>query len=844
MNRDLNNFKAKIKHFLISKIGKIEKDSNDMEFYIALGNVLKEEIMINWTATKHTYERKKTKMIYFLSMEYLPSRYVFNMMNNLHIEDLLKDVLKSFNRNFEKVMDCDKAPGLGNGGLGRLISCFMESLTTNKYPCIGYGLRYQYGIFQQVILGGQQIEKPDCWLLYDNPWQMPSDDHAQLIHFDGEINPNGTVEKNGKVFDLKNFKEVRARSYDFPIVGFSKTNDYNVNTLRLWSTKLSPSNFQLQRYNAGRLGQASENTSLTDVLYPNDNNEVGKRIRLKQEFLLSSASIKDMLQRQSLIYDNKISDLPNKLQIQVNDTHPVIAIVELIRLLVRNEGYSFHQAVEEAGGCCNYTNHTILKEALEEWNTERIKLLLPRQYEVIRKLNDEFFKKVNNKNDFNKDSVEKMALMNNDQVKMANLAIYCSKKVNGVSQLHTKILKNKLFKNFHSLFPNKFLSITNGVNPREWLFGANKRLTNFIVKRIGDGCIWDLKKLEKLKDFAKDTQSQQELNQIKQENKKDFLKYIENKRVWRDFEGNELFNMKLLDETALFDVQIKRVHEYKRQLMLAIHLIMLMKDVKDKKSRVKRMVIIGGKAAPGYTMAKNIICLIYCIIRKIKEDDEINKYLTCVFVENYNVFSAKKIIPAADLSEQISTAGMEASGTSNMKLSMNGALTIGTDDGANVEMRKAVTEEYWPFIFGATASDVEELKNKKNDYVNKVISDNKNIRIALDELKNGNLVKNEIEHKCLCAIYNKLVSGEGHAIKDYYHVLYDLPAYYEMQKKVETLYQDSNKWAEIVINNIAMMGRFSSDETIFNYVNNVWDINKKPLDKDILSMITQEFNVD
>lgn len=818
----------KIKHILITTFGREEeKEASSQEFYYAFCMALREEIMLNWIKTKRSFKKASAKTVYYFSMEYLPGKLLQTNLTNLQARELVQSILKKCDRNFSDLLENDPDMGLGNGGLGRLVSCFLDSLASQKYPAMAYGLRYHYGIFEQEIWNGIQVERPDCWLLNEFPWEFRKDRSAVSVSYRGKMIP-GTNSHGDQVFDIEDQEDVRALAYDIPIVGYSDNSDFSVLTLRLWSTKESPRNFELQRFNAGQLGQAGENTALTDVLYPNDNHEIGKRIRLKQEFLLVSASLQDILRRHKNLYED-MTLLPDKAQIQINDTHPALVISELVRRLVKNHDLSWKKAVEITLNTCNFTNHTILREALEEWNEKRIQELLPRQYSVIQKINEELCGQI--RKSYNEEKVRSMSIIEGGQVKMAHLAIYGSKKVNGVAELHTDILKHEIFKNFYEVFPEKFVAITNGVTHRHWLLTANPLLSNFITKKIGKGWINNFLEIEKLHKFADDPESQKEFLEIKKENKKRLLDFLATENPLRDFKGKIIHNTPVLDSDALFDVQIKRFHEYKRQLLNALHLIILADEIRHTDERkVKRMVIIGGKAAPGYEMAKHIILLIFCIARKVNQDPKISEKLKIAFVENYNVSKAEIIIPAADLSQQISTAGYEASGTGNMKLAMNGALTMGTEDGANIEMRKAVTDIFWPFSFGAKAEELAAMRKNSTYKPWDIYLQNPKIKKALDTLKDGSLVKTDTEHAALCSIFENLLDGYNNSKADTFFVLNDLASFYEVQKKAEELFLNKQLWASYALHNIASMGRFSSDVVIENYSKLIWNLKKCPID--------------
>ncbi len=832
----------KIKHYLITTMGVTVDEANNEEFYRAFSLTLREEIMINWTAAGHTQRQNHVRRLYYLCMEYMPGRLLGNNITNMNAIQLVKMVLKNMNRSLDVELNIEPDPGLGNGGLGRLASCFLDSLATQQYPAVAYGLRYQYGIFDQEVWGGVQVERPENWLLHENPWEFRRDDHAVSVYYSGRATP--AVNKKGvEVYELADYEEVRALAYDIPIIGYRDTPDFSVVTLRLWTTKESPRNFLLQRYNAGHLDQAAENTSLTDVLYPNDNNETGKRVRLKQEFLLASSSVQDIVAYHLRNYPD-MALFADKVRIQINDTHPALVIAELMRLLIKHHDFGWEEAWEVVKTCCSYTNHTILKEALEEWNENRLFHLLPRQYYIIERLNLELCNAVRKKYPGDEERVQRMSIIEGGQVRMAHLAIYGSHRVNGVAALHTEILKKNIFKDFYEMYPDKFINVTNGITQRRWLLLSNPSLAGFLTKRIGRGWITDFPKLATLAPYAADPESRHEFMDIKRANKRALIAYLLEKNPLRDAKGRVVEHSGCLGEDALFDVQIKRIHEYKRQLMNALHTLLIYNDLKESPSsrKVKRMVIFAGKAAPGYEIAKNIIQLIQCIARKLNTDPATQHALKVAFVENYNVSRAQLIIPAADLSEQISTAGMEASGTGNMKLTINGALTICTEDGSNIEMRQAVTDPWWPFSFGQSAEKNEEMRLTRSYNPWDIYMHNTRIKRAVDALRDRSLAETEEEHEALLTLYRSLLEPQNSDPLDRYFVLNDLQSYYDTQKKVEDLYVDPEKWAEYALHNIAGMGQFSTDVSIHNYAHQIWDLKQCPIDPSELSRVRAEYS--
>lgn len=842
IERQADMIVAKTKHYLITTMGRFADEANTDEIYQALCYSLREEIMINWLATARTYAAKDVRMIYYLSMEYLPGRILSNNLTNLGANEIVKLALFKLNRNFNEIIARETDPGLGNGGLGRLASCFLDSLATQNYPSQAYGLRYQYGTFEQQLWEGVQIEAPDLWLLTQNPWEFRRDLRKTVIKYCGHIVPATNIHGD-EILSLKDFEEVWAIPMDFPIIGYAKNNKFSVTSLRLWSTKESPRNFQLQRYNAGQLDQAAENTTLTDVLYPSDHHDLGKRIRLKQEYLLVSASVQDIVRHYMRFHDN-LRSFADKVRIQINDTHPALAIAELIRILTKHHDIPWKMAVEITQACCGYTNHTILSEALEQWDQNLFFYLLPRQYKIIERLNFEFCNSIRAKYPDNEDKIRRMSIIEEGKVRMSNLSIIGSHKVNGVAALHSEILKNRVFRDFYDAFPDKFINITNGVTQRRWLLHCNPELSRFITKRIGDGWITDFSLISNLAQYADDPQSQDEFLQIKKRNKHQLIDFLNRENKLRDSLGHIVAPPPIIEASSLFDVQIKRIHEYKRQLMNILHLIMVYFEILENPhhNRVHRTAIIGGKAAAGYETAKDTIRLAHCVARRVNRDPHVDGLLKIVVIENYNVSKAEVIIPAVDLSEQISLAGMEASGTGNMKLAINGALTIGTDDGANIEMRQNITDAWWPFGFGCSADEVARLKAEDSYNPRAIYESHPRIKRAVDTLRDRTFAIDDNEHQVFSDLYHKLIEGHYGGAPDRYLALRDLESYFETQKKVEEFFQDPNKWALYALHNIAGMGKFSTDVSIENYCKLVWDLVRCPSDSDILERVRHEYS--
>jgi glycogen phosphorylase len=832
----------KTKAYLVLMLGRTIEEATSDELYRALSFAMREETMVNWLATARTIAQRDTRIIYYLSMEYMPGRICSNNISNLCSLDLVRMALQKLRRNLRDVLEQEPDPGIGNGGLGRLASCFLDSLATHHYPAQAYGLRYQYGIFEQQLWDGMQIEAPDCWLIRENPWEFRRDLRRVNVKFCGV--PQVAYNIHGdEIMLLKDYEEVGVLPFDIPIIGYSQSKDFSVVTLRLWTTKESPHNFQLQRYNAGLLDQAAENTALTDVLYPSDNHETGKRVRLKQEFLLVSSSLQDII-RHYLGRHQNFRAFADKVRIQINDTHPSLVIAELMRILTKHHDLPWKTAFDMTQACTGYTNHTILSEALEQWDRTLFYYLLPRQYRIIERINQDFCNVIRTRYPQDEDKVRRLSIIENEKIRMAHLAIVGSHKVNGVAKLHTEILKNSVFKDFYDLYPDKFINITNGVTQRRWLLECNPDLANFITKRIGEKWTTNFLEIRKLAQFASDPESQAEFLEIKKKNKYRCIDFLMRENKVRSSMGEVMVEASpLLDVDSLFDVQVKRIHEYKRQLLNALHLIMLYQEILDnpEHQRVKRTSIIGGKAAAGYETAKDIIRFIYCIARKVNRDSRINGTLKIVFLENYNVSRAQIIIPAAELSEQISTAGTEASGTGNMKMAINGALTIGTRDGANIEMEEEVGSQYWPFAFGCTSDQIAQLKASGSYSPRQIYESNLKIKRAIDTLRDRTFAQTEEEHQVFSDLYHKLIEMHYGGAPDRYFTLKDLQSYYETQLKVEELYKKPDQWAEYAIHNMAGMGKFSTDYSILNYATKIWGIQPCPLDPDILDRVRYEY---
>lgn len=847
MEKDLDfeadNLVKKIKHYLITSLGRLVDEADDEEFYRAFSYALREEVMANWKAAAHTHVHNDVRMLYYLSMEYLPGRILSNTITNLSEQEVVRLVMHKMNRSLRTIIQHEPDPGLGHGGLGRLASCFMDSLATHQYPAQAYGLRYHYGIFEQQLWNGEQIEAPDCWLIMENPWEFRRDLRRVTVDYNGEISSSTNIHGD-EIYQLHDPEEVWALPYDTPIVGYSDNSTFTVLTLRLWTTKESPRNFHLQRFNAGRLDQAAENTTLTNVLYPSDHHQTGKRIRLKQEFLLVSASLQDIIRHYCVTHDN-FRLFADKVRIQINDTHPALVVAELMRLLITDYEIPWKKALEITQECTAFTNHTVLKESLEEWEVELIAKLLPAQYKIIERLNLDFCNMLRRRYPNDEEKVRRLSIIESGKVRMANLAIAGSHTVNGVAKLHTEILKNKIFSDFYELYPEKFVNVTNGVTQRRWLQHCNPALARFITKRIGHGWITDFEQIKNLAQYASDAEAHEEFWEIKKKNKENLADFIKRENILCDSSGQRVITMPPINADSLFDVHIKRIHEYKRQLMNVLHVIMLYQEIKGNSAhgRVPRTVIFGGKAAAQYETAKAIISLIYAVARKINADRQIKGALKVIFIENYNVSRAEILIPAADLSEQISTAGMEASGTGNMKLAMNGALTIGTDDGANIEMRQHVTDPWWPFLFGLSAEEVEHTQKGGAYNPSHIMDQHPQIRATLNALVDRTFAESDPEHFAFCNLFHKLTESHYGGPPDRYFTIKDLVSYAATQKKVDELFKSPALWAEYAIHNIAAMGYFSTDRSIRDYSEKIWGLRPCPIDMNILDRVRSEYSL-
>lgn len=781
-----------------------QSKETDGDWYLAFSVGLRDQLAERWMKTQDCYAGKKVRRAYYLSLEFLIGRLLGNNAMNMGLYDKCREALADGKLSWEDMQEMERDPGLGNGGLGRLAACFVDSLATLHLPCIGYGLRYDYGLFRQQIVNGAQVEEPDTWKKEGYPWEFKRPGYAHTVCFGGETRQ---MDVNGKlVWRWFPAERVTGMPYDIPVVGYGGR---NVNNLRLWSAE-AYNEFDFQDFNEGSYEEAVDSKiraeNLTKVLYPNDNIQQGKELRLRQQYFFVACSLHDILRRH-FSEGGTVETLPEKVTIQLNDTHPTLVIPEMMRILVDERGVEWGKAWEITRACVNYTNHTILPEALEKWSVPLFRYLLPRHLQIIFDINSRFLEEVSSRYPGDLDKLRSMSVIEEggeQSIRMANLAVIGSTHVNGVAEIHSRILKEVIFKDFAEMWPDKFTNMTNGITQRRWLLFCNRPLARLITSRIGDGWITDLFKLRDLEKFIEDEEFLKELMEVKRENKRRLAAFIE-----------KTLDQKV-DVESLFDVQVKRLHEYKRQLMLVLYIIIIYQRMLKNPSLdyPRRTFVFAAKAAPGYAMAKLIIRLIHAVAQKISETPEVCDRLKVVFLPDYRVSLAEMIIPAADLSEQISLAGMEASGTGCMKLMLNGALTIGTLDGANVEMAQEAGRENL-FIFGMTAEEVAARRNSYSPW--DIYHTDAEIRGAIEAIRDS--VFRPQEPSLFLPIVQSLLD-----FGDHYMLLGDLKSYIAEQEKVNQLYKEPMAWARKVLLNIARSGKFSSDRTIGEYADQIWKI--------------------
>ncbi|MCQ2368613.1 MAG: glycogen/starch/alpha-glucan phosphorylase [Kiritimatiellae bacterium] len=777
--------------------------ATERDHYTAFANVVRDRIVERWINTQEVYHKENTKRVYYMSLEFLMGRLMGNNVINLKADKLCCEALKDFGIDWNDLRDSEPDAGLGNGGLGRLAACYLDSMATLDLAGMGYGLRYDYGIFRQKIVDGNQVEEPDRWLKDGYPWEMARPEYSQTVQFGGHV--DCVTIKGRQNWRWIGTEQVVGVPYDLPVVGYQNA----VNTLRLWSAKASD-DFDLVHFNKGDYVNAVETKvlaeNLTKVLYPNDNTTAGKELRLRQQYFFVSCSLRDILRRYT--ETNKGWDaLPDKVFIHLNDTHPTLVVPELMRILIDEEGLDWDKAWDLTQRSTGYTNHTILQEALEKWPVPMMERLLPRHLQIIYEINGRFLQKIGSLYPNDVEKLRRMSLIDENgerYVRMANLCLVGTSSVNGVAELHTQILKDSLFNDFYQLWPEKFHNVTNGITPRRWLLKANPALANLITEAIGDNWITHLDELKKLEKFAQDKAFLEKLIEIKKTNKAHLADYVAKNIGYK------------LDPNAIFDVQVKRLHEYKRQLLLALYIIIFYNRLVNDPTfdPAPRSFIFAAKAAPGYYMAKLIIRLIHGIASVVNNNPKTRGKLSVAFLPDYRVSLAEKIMPAAEVSEQISLAGMEASGTGNMKFMMNGALTLGTFDGANVEINQEVGDENM-FLFGMRTEDVAKRRPTYNS--REIYNSDPEIKLALDMIKNN--VFSLLEPGLFEPILRSLLD-----YNDYYMLLGDLRSYIEAQDRVDATYKNPAKWNKMSLINIARSGRFSSDRAILEYAKDIWNI--------------------
>ena len=817
---DRELFKRSVLYNVKTLYRKNIEEATDQEIFQAVGYAIKDAIVDHWMTTQKEYEKKDPKIVYYMSMEFLMGRALGNNLINLQAYKAVKECLEELGVDINVIEDQEPDAALGNGGLGRLAACFLDSLATLGYGAYGCGIRYRYGMFKQKIRDGFQVEVPDNWLAVNNPFELRRPEYTKQVKFGGYVSVS--VDENGRnVFRQENYQVVNAVPYDLPIVGYGNG---IVNTLRIWDAQPVEC-FQLDSFDKGEYQKAVEQENLArnivEVLYPNDNHWAGKELRLKQQYFFISASVQEAVEKYMRTHDD-VRKMYEKVTFQLNDTHPTVAVAELMRILMDDYYLTWDEAWDVTTKVCAYTNHTIMAEALEKWPIELFSRLLPRIYQIVEEINRRFILDIEKKYPYEtgitQEKIKKMAIVYDGQVKMAHLAIVAGYSVNGVARLHTEILKNQELKDFYEMFPEKFNNKTNGITQRRFLLHANPLLADWVTEHIGDDWITDLSKIKKLKVYANDEQCRQEFMNIKYRNKVRLAEYI------MEHNGVEV------DPRSIFDVQVKRLHEYKRQLLNILHVMYLYNQIKEHPDMefYPRTFIFGAKAAAGYKNAKLTIKLINSVADVINNDESIDGKIKVVFIENYRVSNAELIFAASDVSEQISTASKEASGTGNMKFMLNGAITLGTMDGANVEIVEEVGKEN-AVIFGLSSDEVINYENNGGYDPMDIFNSDEDIRKVLMQLVNGFYSHNDTE--LFRTLYNSLLNTESTDKADRYFILKDFRSYAEAQKKIEEFYKDEERWAKAAILNVACSGKFTSDRTIKEYVDDIWHLDKVKLPK-------------
>ena len=813
-------FKRDVRNNVKTLFRKEVEEATPQQLFQAVSYAVKEAIIDDWLATQKQYEKDDPKTVYYMSMEFLLGRALGNNLINMTAYKEVKEALEEMGIDLNVIEDQEPDPALGNGGLGRLAACFLDSLATLGYASYGCGIRYRYGMFKQKIRGGYQVEAPDNWLKDGNPFELRRPEYAKEVRFGGNIRVE--YDETGKThFVQENYESVMAIPYDYPIVGYG---NHIVNTLRIWDAEAIV-DFQLDSFDRGDYHKAVEQENLAknivEVLYPNDNHIAGKELRLKQQYFFVSASIQAAITKFKKKHGD-ISKLPEKVTFQMNDTHPTVAVAELMRILLDEENLGWNEAWDITTKCCAYTNHTIMAEALEKWPINLFSRLLPRIYQIIQEIDRRFVEQVRAQYPGNEEKVKKMAILMDGQVKMAHLAIVAGYSVNGVAKLHTEILKNQELKDFYQMMPEKFNNKTNGITQRRFLMHANPLLADWVTEKLGTKeWITDLSKMSGLKEWLDDEEALKEFMTIKFKNKERLAAYI------KEHNGVEV------DPRSIFDVQVKRLHEYKRQLLNILHVMYLYNQIKEhpEMSFYPKTYIFGAKASAGYIRAKEIIKLINSVADVINNDRSINGKLKVVFIEDYRVSNAELIFAAADISEQISTASKEASGTGNMKFMMNGAPTLGTMDGANVEIVDEVGIDN-AFIFGLSADEVINYEQNGGYNPYDIYNNDPDIRRVVDQLVDGTYANGDKE--MYRDLYNSLLNNQGGARADMYFILKDFRSYADAQARAMEAYKDTDKWAKMALKNTACCGKFSADRTIQEYVDDIWHLDHVVINEDEL----------
>jgi len=813
-NFDKELFKKTVKNNVKRLYRKTIEEATEQQLFQAVAYAVKDDIMDNWIATQEQYKKDDPKTVYYMSMEFLMGRALGNCMINLTSYKEIREALDEMGININVIEDQEPDAALGNGGLGRLAACFLDSLATLGYSAYGCGIRYRYGMFKQKIRDGYQVETPDNWLKDGNPFEVRRDEYAKEVRFGGTIRVEKDPKTGRDMYKQENFESVLAVPYDMPIVGY---NNNIVNTLRIWDAK-AITEFHLDKFDRGEYQKAIEQENLAktivEVLYPNDNHYAGKELRLKQQYFFVSASLQEAIAKYKREHvGGDIRNFHEKVTIQMNDTHPTVSVAELMRLLMDEEGLEWDEAWDVVTKTCAYTNHTIMAEALEKWPIDLFKRLLPRVYQIIEEIDKRFVKQIKAEYPGNEEKVRKMAILWDGQVKMAHLAIAAGYSVNGVAALHTEILKKQELRDFYEMMPEKFNNKTNGITQRRFLLHGNPLLADWVTAHIGDGWITDLTEMEKLKPLAGDPVARREFMEIKHQNKIRLAKYI------KEHNGVDV------DPNSIFDVQVKRLHEYKRQFLNILHVMYLYNRIKENPMMpfYPRTFIFGAKAAAGYARAKQTIKLINSVADVINNDASINGKIKVVFIEDYRVSNAEWIFAAADVSEQISTASKEASGTGNMKFMLNGAPTLGTMDGANVEIVEEVGMEN-AFIFGLSSDEVINYENNGGYNPMDIYYNDWEIRRVVDQLVDGTYARGNKE--LYRDLYNSLLNTYSGGKADTYFILKDFRSYAEAQQRVGEAYVDQDRWSRMALLQTASCGKFTSDRTIQQYVDDIWKLDK------------------